>query len=256
MTAPRLVTSRVTQAEPITKNQVCIVVPAYNESVTIKAVITEIRRAGWGKHIVVVDDGSVDATTQLALETGVTVVTLPINLGIGGAVQTGLKFAQTAGFRAAIQVDADGQHDPREIGKLLKAWRPGVALVIGSRFNDQSQYQGTPLRRFGIEFFSWLIKLFCGQRVRDVTSGFRLYVDEGLEYLAEHYPIDFPEPESLVDLLQGGARVVEVPVKMRFRQGGVSSVSHLKGLYLLITISLVILMSAWSNHVYFRSNSR
>lgn len=235
---------------------VCIIIPAFNEAHTIAAVIAQLQKKGWKKQIVVINDGSSDATGEIAQQYGVAVIHLPVNLGIGGAVQTGLKYAVAKGFRAAIQVDADGQHDPGEITRLLEAWKPGVSLVIGSRFNERSQYQGTLARRFGINFFSWLINMCCGQQIHDITSGFRLYVDDGLVYLADHYPIDFPEPESLVDLLQGGAIVVETPVRMRARQGGVSSVSHIKGLYLFITISLVILMSAWSHHGYFRSTSR
>lgn len=235
---------------------VCIIIPAFNEAHTITAVITQLQKKGWKKQIVVINDGSSDETGEIAQQCGVTVINLPVNLGIGGAVQTGLKFAVAKGFRAAIQVDADGQHDPGEITRLLKAWKPGVSLVIGSRFNERSQYQGTVARRFGINFFSWLIKMCCGHQIHDITSGFRLYVDDGLVYLADHYPTDFPEPESLVDLLQGGAKVLETPVRMRTRQGGVSSVSHIKGFYLFITISLVILMSAWSHHGYFRSTSR
>lgn len=251
---PRAIVSRSTTQ--LNKQDICIVVPAYNEAKTIGAVIAEIRRVGWGKHVVVINDGSTDDTANEASKTGAHVIDLPLNLGIGGAVQTGLKYAVHQGFRAAIQIDADGQHDPHEITKLVQHWKKGVGLVIGSRFNEYSQYQGTPLRRFGINIFSWLIKICCGHRIEDVTSGFRLYVGDGLRYLANNYPIDFPEPESLVDLLRVGIQVREVPVKMRLRQGGVSSVSQIKGLYLLITITLVILMSAWSHHSYVRSNSR
>jgi glycosyltransferase involved in cell wall biosynthesis len=240
----------------IHQRDVCIVIPAFNEEDTIARVIVQLQKNGWHKQIVVINDGSSDATGKIAQQCGVIVIHLPVNVGIGGAVQTGLKFAVAKGFRAAIQVDADGQHDPDEITRLLKAWKPGVSLVIGSRFNERSQYQGTIVRRFGISFFSWLINMCCGYKIYDITSGFRLYADDGLIYLADHYPIDFPEPESLVDLLQGGATVVETPVRMKIRQGGVSSVSPIKGLYLFITISLVILMSVWSHHGYFRSTTR
>lgn len=176
---------------------------------------------------------------------GITVLDLPINLGIGGAVQTGLIYAARNNFDVAIQVDGDGQHDPIFIKPILEVLEKNEAdMIIGSRFLNRAGFKSSPMRIFGIRVFSYLIYLVTGKYIYDSTSGFRAYNKRALAYAAEHYPTDFPEPESIVMMFQQGFRLKEVPVIMKERQGGVSSVRPLKAVYFVISNSIAILISA------------
>lgn len=218
---------------------VCVIVPAYNEAESIQKVLRQIKQVSRSYQIVVVNDGSTDQTSQLAKKSGAVVLDLPFNTGIGAAVQTGLKYAQAHGYQVAVQVDADGQHPPREIPKLLNTAK-SVDFVIGSRFIKKNNYRATLSRALGIRFLSWLIQLTCGQKITDPTSGFRVYNQRVINFLSHYYPIDFPEPESVVSLLQQGFRIKEIGVTMRPRVTGKSSIINLKAVYLYTAILIGI----------------
>jgi len=226
-------------------NKTLIIIPAFNEEKSIARVVTTILRDRPECDIVVINDGSEDATARLAQGCGVPVISLPFNLGIGGAVQTGLMYADRHGYEVAIQLDADGQHKSEEVGKLIAAIREdGWDVVLGSRFLEDVKYPSTFLRRLGNRIFSGLIALVTGQRFTDSTSGFRAFNRRAISFLSRHYPVDFPEPESLVILRRNGYRVKEVSVSMRERQGGQSSVTRFKAVYFMISISIAILIDS------------
>lgn len=222
-----------------------IIIPAYNEEKSIAKVIRSIQRDCPLFDIVVINDGSRDATALLAEKCGVTVISLPFNLGIGGAVQTGLLYAHRHNYDVAIQLDADGQHKSEEVYKLLNTINDNHCdMVMGSRFLENVNYPTTFMRRLGNRIFSSLIALVAGQRFADSTSGFRAFGKQAISFLAEHYPVDFPEPESLVILRRNGFNIKEVSVSMQERQGGESSVTKFKAVYFMISISIAILIDA------------
>jgi len=224
-----------------------VIVPAYNEEKAVAGVIEDLRSLELSLDILVVNDGSKDATSAQARATGqARVVDLPKNLGIGGAVQTGFKYAARHGYRIAIQFDGDGQHLASEIPGLLQTLKTGRAnMVIGSRFlENQAGYRSTFARRLGIRLFQVVNSLLIGQRVTDNTSGFRAYDREAIEFLARYYPVDYPEPEAVILLGRNGFRMTEVFTLMRERQGGGSSIAGMTGLYYMIKVLLAILMTA------------
>lgn len=223
---------------------VCIIIPAFNEEDSIERVIKAVKKVSRRYQIVVINDGSTDATATKALAQKVTVINLPFNLGIGGAVQTGLKYALRHGYQTAVQVDADGQHLPSEVPKLLKALSKNTAMVIGSRYVLKTKYQSPPIRRIAISCMSLLIYWVCGQRIYDPTSGFRAYSLTAMKFLTRNYPSDFPEPESIVSLLKHGFTLKEIGVEMKARTTGTSSLQSLKGVYLSISIIVSIIISA------------
>ena len=227
------------------KKRYLIIIPAFNEEKSIKDVIRSIQQECQDCDVVVINDGSKDLTAEKAEQCNETVITLPVNLGIGGAVQTGLMYANKMGYDVAIQLDADGQHKAEEVNKLLKAMESKeYDLVLGSRFIKKSDYPSTFMRRLGVQIFSFLINLVTGQRIHDSTSGFRAFGPEAISFLAENYPVDFPEPESLVILKKNGFQIKEVAVAMQERQGGESSVTRFKSVYFMISISIAILINA------------
>ena len=228
----------------------CIIIPAYNEEETIGKVITEVRRYGQGVDIVVVSDASRDRTAQIARQYNVPVLDLPINLGIGGAMQTGFKYAYRNGYDTAMQLDGDGQHDPQYISQVLAPILKGKAdMVIGSRFLDPVGYTSSFIRLFGIRFFAWLIGMMTNQRIYDATSGYRAYNKEALAFAAKNYPSDFPEPESIVQFLRNGFSIKEVSVAMRGRQGGISSIRASKGIYFVASNTLAIIITTFKRKV-------
>jgi glycosyltransferase involved in cell wall biosynthesis len=234
--------------EPRTRGaDLLVIVPAYNEEKAIGLVIVDLRSLDLPLDILVVNDGSADATSSQARATGkALVVDLPKNLGIGGAVQTGFKYAARHGYRIAIQFDGDGQHLAAEIPKLLQPLKEEAAsMVIGSRFlKTQAGYRSTFARRIGIRLFQTVNSLLIGQRVTDNTSGFRAYDRRAIEFLARHYPVDYPEPEAVILLGKNGFRIAEVMTLMRERQGGGSSIAGLTGVYYMVKVLLAILMTA------------
>lgn len=222
--------------------RVLAIIPAHNEEEALPGVLRALRAYAPEIDVLVVDDGSRDGTAAVAAAEGVRVVRLPFNLGIGGAVQTGYLFARDHGYDVAVQVDADGQHDPQEISKLLQPLASGSAdLVGGSRFlQTSSEYRSSLPRRMGILYFSWLLSAILGRRVTDPSSGFRAAGSRAIRLFAEKYPTDYPEVDSLVLLWKQALRSVEVPVRMDQRQGGQSSISALRALYYMIKVTLSI----------------
>ena len=218
------------------------VVPAYNEAASVGDVVRRLHSRCRGYDVVVVDDGSTDATAKIAEEAGAYVLRLPFNLGIGGAVQAGFKFALDNGYEYVIQVDGDGQHDPGEIEKLERAMRDqGVDMVCGSRFlTEDYRYPAPVSRRTGIHLFAFLLSRIVGQRVSDPTSGFRLFNRRGISVFARDYPHDYPEVEAVLMLHHHRLRMAEVPVRMFKRGGGVSSITSGKSVYYMIKVLLAL----------------
>jgi len=203
-----------------------VIVPAYNEEGSVAGVIAEIKAFDPGFEIVVVDDGSKDETSRVAREAGARVLRLPFNVGIGGAVQTGHQYARDHGFDVSIQIDGDGQHNPSELPKLIgPILRDEADLVVGSRFIGDSGYTPPKSRRLGIIILARIVSWIVGQRVTDPTSGFRAANRRALELFATDYPHDYPEVEASVLIHHHRLRMVEVPVLMRERTAGSSSIT-------------------------------
>jgi glycosyltransferase involved in cell wall biosynthesis len=225
------------------------IVPAYNEQDCIGQVLEEIRAAEPELHVVVVNDASEDGTAAIAARAGATVLNLPFNVGIGGAMQTGYQYALEHGFELAIQVDGDGQHDPREIGRVLEPILDGRAdLVVGTRFVEGGGYRGTRLRRVGIRIFAAIVSLLVGQRVSDTTSGFRAVNRKTLRLFAADYPHDYPEVESIVLLSRHGLRMLEVPVQMRVRETGSSSITAVRSVYYMVKVLLALFIGLFRRY--------
>jgi glycosyltransferase involved in cell wall biosynthesis len=217
------------------------VVPAYNEAGSIHAVVSEIRAVDAELEVVVIDDGSTDATDSIAAAAGATVLRLPYNLGIGAAVQTGLQYAAEHDFDAAVQIDGDGQHDAAELERLLAPIRTGRAdIAVGTRFAGPRAYRASLARRIGIALFAGLVSLIVRQRVTDTTSGFRAMNRRGIRLFAADYPHDYPEVEATVLVHRHGLRMVEVPVAMRQRESGRSSITAFRSLYYMGKVSLAL----------------
>jgi glycosyltransferase involved in cell wall biosynthesis len=225
---------------------VLAVVPAYNEGGGVADVVRELSEVRPRLDVLVVDDGSSDRTAERAAQAGARVVRLPYNLGIGGAVQTGFRYAVRNGYDVAVQVDGDGQHVPSEIPALLAALWPDVAdVAIGSRFLSAGGYTTTRLRRVGTRVFERVNSWVLGQTITDNTSGFRAYNRKAFAFLAEHYPQDYPEPESVVLLGRNGFRIREVPIRMRERGHGRSSISSFQSVYYMVKVLLAIFVDCF-----------
>ena len=200
-------------------------------------------------QIVVINDGSTDGTARVASAARVPVVNLPFNVGIGGTVQTGYQYALDHGFEVAIQVDGDGQHDPTEIGRVLEPiFDDRADLVVGTRFVSGGGYRGTRVRRVGIHIFARVVSLMVGQHVSDTTSGFRAVNRKALRLFAAEYPHDYPEVESIVLLSRHGLRMVEVPVRMRVRETGSSSITALRAAYYMIKVLLALFIGLFRRY--------
>lgn len=221
------------------------VVPAFDEEAAIGAVVTEIRAVDPTIDVVVVDDGSTDRTGEAARAAGAAVVRLPFNLGIGAAVQTGFRYALEQGYDVAVRLDGDGQHDAAELPKLLAPLgRDEADVVTGSRFRDEEAGYRPPLgRRLGIVWFARLVTLLSRQRVTDTTSGFQALNRDAIELFARDYPSDYPEVEATVLLLKHRLRLVEVPVRMREREHGSSSITFVRSIYYAIKVTLALLVA-------------
>jgi hypothetical protein len=224
--------------------RILLIIPCYNEAASIGAVLVEVARTGRGYHTLVVDDGSTDATSAVA-STHSPVARLPQNLGIGGAVQTGIKYAARNAYDFCIQIDGDGQHDPREIEVLLNAHdRQGANIVVGSRFIGNAGFRSTRLRRLGIRLIAFALNnLFAGGHITDPTSGMRLLDRHAIAFFAQRYPMDFPEPISLAWAMRAGLKIDEAPVAMRAREAGVSSIDGLKTVNYMIRVLGYILLA-------------
>jgi glycosyltransferase involved in cell wall biosynthesis len=241
--ATRVATSRQVRLRSLA------ILPAYNEEASVSSVIRELRAVEPEFELLVIDDGSADRTAQVAEAAGARVISLPYNLGIGGAVQTGLLYARDHGFDLAVQVDADGQHDPSEIGRLLEPILEGRAdMVVGTRFAEGGGYRGTRLRRIGIHIFSGVVSLLVRARVTDTTSGFRAMNREAIRLFASDYPHDYPEVEATVLLVRHRLRMVEVPVQMRVRETGASSITALRSGYYMIKVLLALFIGLFRRY--------
>ena len=220
-----------------------IIIPAYNESESIENTIRDIVETVPDFDYIVVNDCSRDNTLDILSSNRYAYLNLPINLGIGGAVQTGYKYAYENGYDVAIQVDGDGQHDVHYLADMLHMMQEqGADMVIGSRFIEKEGFQSSKLRRVGISYFTFLIHLLTGITITDPTSGFRMINRNVMALYAKDYPRDYPEPESVVALLKRKMKVKENPVVMRERQRGVSSIHMKRSVYYMIKVSLAILI--------------
>lgn len=223
--------------------KVLIIIPAYKEAGNIESLVNGIMKNCPDYDYVIINDGSKDATRDICQKNGYRFIDLPINLGIGGAVQAGYKYAQREGYDIAIQIDGDGQHDISQIDKVIELIRDRRAdIVIGSRFIQKEGFQSSSLRRIGIRFLSGLIWVCTGRKILDVTSGYRAVNRRFIEIYAEDYPSDYPEPEAIVAAIMYRGKVAEVPVTMKERQAGSSSIHAWKSVYYMIKVTLAILV--------------
>jgi Predicted glycosyltransferases len=226
-----------------------IIIPAYNEQDNIKRVVDNLINNFSQHDYIIINDGSKDKTQEILVQNNYNFITLPLNLGIGGGIQTGYQYALENGYDVAIQMDGDGQHDPAYIDLALSEMENQSAdIVIGSRYINKTGFQSTGLRRFGINFLSKLIYIICRVNVKDVTSGYRLVNRKFIEEFAENYAQDYPEPEAIVHASVLGAKIAEVPVVMRERAGGQSSISPIKSIYYMIKVSIAILLYRFTIH--------
>ena len=229
------------------RERILIIIPAYNEEKNIAKVIKSLKDADSDYECLVVNDGSKDNTQHEAEASGLaTVIQLPSNLGIGGAVQTGFKYAFYNDFDYAIQFDGDGQHLASEIPKILSPLQANdYDICIGSRFIEKTLgFQSTFMRRIGIRIFEGMSHVLIRKKITDSTSGFRAYNKEAIAFLAANYPTDYPEPETVILLGKNDFRIREVSVEMVERQGGESSISGLKSAHYMIKVILAMLMTA------------
>jgi glycosyltransferase involved in cell wall biosynthesis len=221
-------------------------VPAYNEEGSVGAVIDELRAVDPELEIVVVDDGSEDDTAGAAAARGARVLRLPFNLGIGGAVQTGYRYAHENGFDLALRVDGDGQHDPSWFGVLARPVVSGHAdIAVGSRFIAGKGYRSSRSRRQAIRILSWTVTLLVGGRVTDPTSGFQVTNRRAIALFADHYPHDYPEVEATVLAARAGLRRAEVPVEMRERSAGRSSIGAIRSVYYMVKVMLAVFVAVF-----------
>lgn len=223
--------------------KILVIIPAYNESENIENLINSIREQCPYADYLVVNDCSKDNTEQILQRTDANYMSNPVNLGIGGTVQGGYVYALKNGYDIAVQVDGDGQHDISYLGKMVEPIEKGEAdIVIGSRFIEKQGFQSSAGRRFGINFLSRLIRFCTGIQIKDVTSGFRAVNRKFIEIYAHSYPQDYPEPEAIVAGVMQGGRIKEVPVIMRERAGGTSSINIWRSVYYMIKVSLAIII--------------
>lgn len=220
-----------------------IIIPAYEEEKNIKNVVDNIIQNYPQYDYVVVNDGSKDKTAQICRDNGYSYLDLPINLGIGGAVQAGYKYALKNGYDMAVQIDGDGQHDVAFIEEMIQMMQENKAqIAIGSRFIEKQGFQSSKARRIGINFISNLIWICTGKKIYDVTSGFRIVDKFFIKYYSENYPSDYPEPEAIVMAIMNRAKIIEVPVIMKERSEGTSSIHSWKSLYYMIKVSLAVII--------------
>jgi glycosyltransferase involved in cell wall biosynthesis len=220
------------------------IVPAHDEADSVGAVVREILALDPGIEVVVIDDGSTDRTAAEARAAGARVVRLPFNLGIGGAVQTGFRYAFEHGFELAVRLDGDGQHDPAELPRLVAPVTAGEAdIAVGSRFAGERSHRPPITRRIGIVIFSRVVSLLTRQRVTDTTSGFQALNRRAIALFAADYPHDYPEVEATVMVFRHRLRLVEVPVQMRERTAGSSSITALRSVYYAVKVLLATLVA-------------
>lgn len=224
-----------------------IIIPAYNEEASILSTVQNLKNTNPKVDYIIINDGSKDDTQKICIENDLNYVDLPNNLGIGGAVQTGYKYAQKYDYDVAIQFDGDGQHDPKYIDELVDEIKKGSNLAIGSRYvGNKSEFQSTFMRRLGKNILSGLIKLTTGKIIHDPTSGYRAADKNVIALFAKKYPVDYPEPDTIVEVIKKGYKISEIPVSMNPRHGGKSSISAIKSIYYMIKVSLSIILTAFN----------
>lgn len=227
--------------------KVLIIIPAYNEELNICKEINEITQKAPEYDYLIVNDCSNDSTEAVCIENNYNYISFPANLGIGGAVQAGYRYALRKGYDIVIQQDGDGQHDPGFISQVIKPIVEGECdITIGSRFIENEGFQSSWTRRLGIKFLSKLIKICSGARVLDVTSGYRAVNRKYVEFYAKRYAQDYPEPEAIVTASLDGAKIKEVPVTMRERENGTSSINFKRSIYYMIKVSTAIIIQRLS----------
>lgn len=222
------------------KSPLLIALLAYNEAGSIRETVEEVRASAPGFDLLVIDDGSIDETASVAASAGVPVVRHPVNLGVAAAEATGLRFALRRGYRAVVRMDGDGQHDPAAVARIVAAVDAGAEMVVGSRYLERSGFQSTAMRRFGNTLLCRILAVLCGQRFTNPTSGFRGFAGRALEYFAHHFPHDYPEPESLLWASRKGFRIAEVPVEMRPRRQGESSLNPARSAYYMVKVCVAM----------------
>lgn len=226
-----------------------VIIPAYNEAKSIVSTIQDIIRNAPDFDYVIINDRSNDDTYEVCRKNRFNIINLSLNLGIGGAVQTGYMYAYENGYDIAVQFDGDGQHDAKYLDEMVEYMTEKQCnMVIGSRFIEKEGFQSSSTRRLGIKFFSLLIKIFTGRKITDPTSGFRMCDKMVIKLFADNYPKDYPEPETTVKVICFGMKVEEIPVIMRERQGGVSSISLKKSVYYMIKVTLAVIIERVRKH--------
>ncbi|MBR5306211.1 MAG: glycosyltransferase family 2 protein [Oscillospiraceae bacterium] len=221
-----------------------VIIPCYNEQDSIVKVINNLKNNAPDVDYLIVNDCSTDNTEKILRENGFNYINNPINLGIGGGVQAGYLYAQQYGYDIAVQMDGDGQHDPKYLAKVIAPVAEGkFDMVIGSRFIEKEGFQTSFMRRFGINIISAFILILTGKRIKDTTSGFRACNRKLIEFFAKNYADDYPEPEAIMACIVNGFSVGEVAVVMEERQGGVSSIRSLKSAYYMIKVCLALIVS-------------
>ncbi|MFH1434666.1 MAG: glycosyltransferase family 2 protein [Pseudomonadota bacterium] len=231
--------------------KILLFIVAYNEEKSLPGLLREVREKagleGRRYEMIVIDDGSTDSTRQAAEDRGMKVVRHPVNLGIGAAEQTGLKYAQKNHYDVAVRIDGDGQHPPESIAGLVEEVVSGRAdLAVGSRFVRRSTdgFKSTWMRRMGIRYFSAVCFMLTGKRIKDPTSGFRCFGRDSIELLTQIPPADFPEVESFIEAVRGGLRVGEIAAPFRARKGGASSIKFHHSIYYMIKVTMAVLVAA------------
>ncbi len=219
--------------------KILTVIPAFNEAENIRNVIRDLKEHFPESKFVIINDGSTDETLSISESLGARVINLPYNLGIGGAVQTGFIIAEREGYDAVIQFDGDGQHMAREIKKILEQ-RGSTDILIGSRFLGSDTYKMPFFRKLGARVFSLVMSRICKTKITDATSGFRVYGKRAVQLFSAHYPDDYPEVEALILALKKKLSIKEVPVSMRLRTGGKSSITPLRSIYYMIKVLLAV----------------
>ena len=223
-------------------SKVLVIIPAYNESKNIVKTVKSLITTNKNLDYVVINDGSIDDTKDVCIKNNINFIDLPVNLGIGGAVQTGYLYAYDNAYDIAIQYDGDGQHNPLYIDDLIKDIENGNDLTIGSRYlSELSEFKSTKMRQFGIKILSFLIKFVTKKKIYDPTSGFRACNKKIIKLFAFDYPVDYPEPDSVAKLIKAGYKIGEIPVKMNPREYGKSSINFFGSIYYIIKVSICIL---------------
>ena len=223
--------------------KILVIIPCYNEQESIERVIENLKANAPFADYLIVNDCSTDKTLRILQANGMNYINNPVNLGIGGGVQAGYLYARENGYDVAVQMDGDGQHDPKYLEKVCAPVIDGTYdMCIGSRFIEKEGFQSSFMRRLGINIISFMIKLFTGKKIYDVTSGYRACNKELINFFADNYADDYPEPEAIITSVLSGCKVGEVPVVMVERQGGTSSIRSLKSAYYMIKVCLALVV--------------